>query len=100
MDLVMCQAFKEEQGVCKKCWVDNGSEASLKRLYMLDGTKTYKHGDALDLLMEKNFHWAILMKRPQAVVEKVQKAEASGKLVAISRFGAADMLRKGAVAKA
>ncbi|KAG6895584.1 hypothetical protein C0993_009416 [Termitomyces sp. T159_Od127] len=99
VDLVMCQAFKEERGACDKCWVDNDPEGcwypvgalpcfrcmAMKRPCTLDGAKTQECGNAPDLTMEKTYHQVVLVRRVQAVVEKAQKAEARGEAVGISK---------------
>ncbi|KAG6876459.1 hypothetical protein C0993_002947 [Termitomyces sp. T159_Od127] len=92
-------AFKEEWGVCNKCWANNNSEEcwylvgvplcfqcmAQKRLCMLDDTKMREQGDTLDSLVEHNYYRVVLVKRVQAVVEKAKEANAGGKAVTISK---------------
>ncbi|KAG6875698.1 hypothetical protein C0993_007949 [Termitomyces sp. T159_Od127] len=90
VDMATCQAFKEERGACDKCWADNDSEGcwysmgappcfrcmAIKRPCTLDGAKTQEHGNAPNPTVEKTYHQAVLVRRAQAVVEKVQEAKA------------------------
>ncbi|KAG6883135.1 hypothetical protein C0993_007656 [Termitomyces sp. T159_Od127] len=99
MDLVTCQAFKEEWGACNKCWVDNNPEGcwyhmgalpcfkcvAMKRLCTLNGTKIWEHGNTPDLTVEKTYYRAVLVRRARAVVEKVREAEAREEAISLSK---------------
>ncbi|KAG6895220.1 hypothetical protein C0993_009908 [Termitomyces sp. T159_Od127] len=77
VDLATCQAFKEERGVCDKCWADNDPEGCWY--------PTQEHGNTLNPTVEKTYHQAVLVRRAQAVVEKAREAKAQGEVVGISK---------------
>ncbi|KAG6895898.1 hypothetical protein C0993_008999 [Termitomyces sp. T159_Od127] len=93
VDLAMRQAFKEERGAtttqrgagtpwapppCFRC-------VAMKRPYTFDSAKTRERGNAPDPMVEKTYHWAVLVRRARAVVEKVWEVEARRETVGISK---------------
>ncbi|KAG6895331.1 hypothetical protein C0993_009684, partial [Termitomyces sp. T159_Od127] len=75
VDLAMRQAFKKERGRCM----------AMKRLCTFDGAKTQECSNAPDFTVEKTYHWAVLVRRAWAVVEKVREAEAQGEAISLSK---------------
>ncbi|KAG6883405.1 hypothetical protein C0993_006377, partial [Termitomyces sp. T159_Od127] len=91
VDLAARQAFKEERGVlsCNKCWANNNSEGCW---YSMGTPPCFSN--APDPTVEKTYHWAVLVKRAQAV-EKVRKAETQGESIGISKKSLALPTRQG-----
>ncbi|KAG6875830.1 hypothetical protein C0993_007187 [Termitomyces sp. T159_Od127] len=72
------------------CWYPMGAPpcfkcAAMKRPCTLDGAKTQECGNTPDPTVEKTYHCAVLMRRAQAVVEKVREAEAQEEAIGFSK---------------
>ncbi|KAG6897190.1 hypothetical protein C0993_007679, partial [Termitomyces sp. T159_Od127] len=108
VDLAICQAFKEEWGVCDKCWANNNPEGcwypvgtpscfrcvAMKRSCILDGAKTCKQGDASYTMVEKTYYQAVLVRRAWGIVERAREAKARSKTIAISKRSLALPMRQ------
>ncbi|KAG6885903.1 hypothetical protein C0993_007921 [Termitomyces sp. T159_Od127] len=57
----------------------------MKRLYTLDGAKTCEQENALDSVVERTYHRAILVRRAWEVMDRARKVEARSKTIAISK---------------
>ncbi|KAG6895335.1 hypothetical protein C0993_009681, partial [Termitomyces sp. T159_Od127] len=58
---------------------------AMKRLCTLDSVKTCKQENAPNSMVERMYHWAVLVRRVWAVVEKAREAEAKSEAIGLSK---------------